>query len=79
MIDGTTDVAVTGFGTEPTQKFYLLTGPLRKLQASGRKLYYIPIEQSAIDKVNKKFGTTFLLLKVPAAPCCNRTRKSWWA
>ena len=66
LIDGTTDVAVTGFGTEPTQKFYLLTGPLRKLQASGRKLYYIPMEQSAIDKVNKKFGTTFLLLKVPA-------------
>jgi TRAP transporter TAXI family solute receptor len=66
LIDGTTDVAVTGFGTEPTQSFHLITGPLRKLQASGKKLYYIPIEQSAIDKVNAKFGTTFVTKMVKA-------------
>jgi TRAP transporter TAXI family solute receptor len=66
LIDGTTDVAVTGFGTEPKQKFHLITGPLRKLQASGKKLYYIPMEQSAIDKVNAKFGTTFVTKMVKA-------------
>ena len=66
LIDGTTDVAVTGFGTEPTQTFHLITGPLRKLQASGKKIYYVPIEQAAIDKVNKKFGTTFVTKMVKA-------------
>lgn len=66
LIDGTTDVAVTGFGTEPSQTFHLITGPLRKLQASGKKLYYIPMEQSAIDKVNAKFGTTFVTKTVKA-------------
>lgn len=66
LIDGTTDVAVTGFGTEPSQTFHLITGPLRKLQASGKDLYYIPMEQSAIDKVNAKFGTTFVTKTVKA-------------
>lgn len=60
LIDGTTDVSVTGFGTEPSQSYHLITGPLRKLEASGKKLYYIPMEQSAIDKINAKFGTTFV-------------------
>jgi TRAP transporter TAXI family solute receptor len=66
LIDGTTDVAVTGFGTEPSQTFHLITGPLRKLQASGKKIYYVPIEQPAIDKVNDKFGTTFVTKTVKA-------------
>ncbi|MFQ5774858.1 MAG: TAXI family TRAP transporter solute-binding subunit [Kiloniellaceae bacterium] len=66
LIDGTTDVAVTGFGTDPSQSFHLITGPLRKLQASGRKLYYIPIDQWAVDKVNAKFGTTFVTKVVKA-------------
>ena len=66
LIDGTTDVAVTGFGTEPSQTFHLITGPLRKLQASGKKIYYVPIEQVAIDKVNAKFGTTFVTKLVKA-------------
>lgn len=66
LIDGTTDVAVTGFGTEPSQSYHLITGPLRMLQASGKKLYYIPIDQRAIDKVNQKLGTTFVTMTVKA-------------
>jgi TRAP transporter TAXI family solute receptor len=66
LIDGTTDVAVTGFGTEPKQNFHLITGPLRMLEASGKKIYYIPMEQWAIDKVNAKFGTTFVTKMVTA-------------
>ena len=66
LIDDTTDVAVTGYGTDPSQSYHLITGPLRKLKTSGRKLYYIPIEQSAIDKVNTKFGTTFVTKIVKA-------------
>ena len=66
LIDGTTDVAVTGFGTDPSQSYHLITGPLHKLQASGKKLFYIPMEQSAIDKVNARFGTTFVTKIVEA-------------
>ena len=66
LIDGTTDVAVTGYGTDPDQQVHLLTGPLRKLQASGKKLYYLGTDQQAIDKLNEKFGTTFVALTIKA-------------
>jgi len=66
LIDGTTDVAVTGYGTDTKQSFHLITGPLRKLQASGKKLYYIPMDKWAIDKINKKFSTTFVALTIKA-------------
>ena len=66
LIDGTTDVAVSGYGTDTKQSFHLITGPLRKLQASGKKLYYIPMDKWAIEKVNKKFGTTFVSLNIKA-------------
>lgn len=74
LIDGTTDVAVTGFGTEPNQSFHLITGPLRTLEASGKTLYYIPMEQSAIDKVNAKFGTTFVTKPVKAGTMPGQTK-----
>jgi TRAP transporter TAXI family solute receptor len=66
LIDGTTDVAVTGFGMDTAGTFHLITGPLRMLEASGKQLYYIPIDQDAIDKVNAKFGTTFVTRTVKA-------------
>lgn len=74
LIDGTTDVTVTGYGTDPDQKFGLLTGPLRKLQASGKKLYYIPMDKWAIDKVNKKFSTTFVPLNLKAGTLPGQTK-----
>ena len=66
LIDGTTDVCVTGYGTDPSQSFHILSGPLRKLEASGKKLYYIPMDQWAIDKMNEKFGTTWLGMTIKA-------------
>jgi len=74
LIDGTTDVTVTGYGTDPDQKFGLLTGPLRKLQASGKKLYYIPMDKWAIDKINKKFSTTFVGLNLKAGTLPGQTK-----
>ena len=38
LIDGTTDVAVTGYGADTDQQVHLITGPLRKLDASGKDL-----------------------------------------
>lgn len=66
LIDGTTDVCITGYGTEPSQSEHLLSGPLRKLEASGKKLYYIPMDQWAIDKMNEKFGTTWIGMTIKA-------------
>ena len=66
LIDGTTDVCVTGYGTDPTQTYHLPSGPLRKLEASGKKLYYIPMDQWAIDKMNEQFGTTWLGMTIKA-------------
>ena len=38
----------------------------RTLEASGKKIHYIGIDQQAIDRVNKKFGTTFIGLTIKA-------------
>lgn len=64
FIDGTTDVTISAYGTDSTQSFHLISGPLRKLEASGKDLHYIPMEQSAIDKANEKFGTSFVTMTV---------------
>ena len=67
LIDGVTDVGLGGFGTQPTDLNSGLISPtLRKLEAAGRKVTYIGIDQSAIDKVNKKFGTTFFGITLKA-------------
>lgn len=66
LIDGATDVIVTGFGTEPSGKRNLIPGPLRQLEASGRKIYYLAADEAAIQRVNKALGLTWIMIKVPA-------------
>jgi len=66
LLDGSVDVAVTAFGTEPSLNAILVTPPMRQLEASPKALRYIGVSKEAIDKVNKKFGTTFLQVTIPA-------------
>jgi len=66
LLDGSTDCAVTGFGTEPSQTKFLISPPLRQLEAVNRQLYYIGISKEVIDIVNKKFQTTFIASTFPA-------------
>jgi hypothetical protein len=66
LIDGSVDVAVTGFGTEPNLKEWLIVPPLRQLEAAPKALRYIGVSKEAVDRVNAKFGTTFLHVTVPA-------------
>ena len=73
LIDGTTDVCVTGFGTNTDRSFNLITGPLRKLEASGKSLHYVPVDQWAIDEVNEKFGTTFVTMTLEAGTMPGQT------
>ena len=74
LIDGATDAAVTPFGAEPNQKEWLIPGPLRQLEAVNKPLYYIGVEKEVVDKVNKKFGTTFLHLTLPPGTLPTLTR-----
>lgn len=60
LIDGATDAAITPFGTEPHLKEWLIPGPLRQLEATKKKLYYLGIPKKIVDKVNAELGTTFL-------------------
>jgi TRAP transporter TAXI family solute receptor len=66
LIDGTTDVGVTPLGLEPNMKEWVILGVLRQLEASGKQLRYISTDKAAVDRLNKKYGTTFIHVTVPA-------------
>ncbi|HEX5539787.1 MAG TPA: TAXI family TRAP transporter solute-binding subunit, partial [Methylophilaceae bacterium] len=66
LIDGAADVTISVFGMEPTKTHWLIPGPLRQLEASGKQLHYIGVDKAAVDKVNKKFGMSWLYETVPA-------------
>jgi len=60
LIDGVTDVVIAGFGTQPRDLTKGLISPnLRMLEAAGKKVRFIGIDQAGIDKFNKKFNTNF--------------------
>jgi TRAP transporter TAXI family solute receptor len=75
LIDGTTDVAVTVFGMEPNMKEWMIGGPLRQLEASGKPLRYLGVDKEAIDRVNNKFGTTFIHTVIPAGTLPKQTER----
>lgn len=79
LLDGKVDAIVMGMGAEPFQKNWLIAGPMRNLEASGRKLYYIGIEPKVVDKLNKKFGTSYMSLSVPAGTLSQQDRPLWVA
>jgi len=66
LLDGKVDVITMGGAAEPKLKQWLVAGGLRTLEASGRELHYIGIDPEVIKKLNKKFGTSYLTIKVPA-------------
>ena len=60
LLDGKVQVAV-GLATITTdQSVVFPTGPIRKLAATGRPYYHIPIPKAAVDKVNKAFNAPFV-------------------
>ncbi len=65
LIDGTTDGATSVFGMEPNMKEWLIGGPLRQLEASGKPLRYLGVEKEMIDRINKRWGTTFIHAVIP--------------
>jgi TRAP transporter TAXI family solute receptor len=74
LIDGTTDVGVTPLGLEPNMKEWVILGVLRQLEASGKQLRYISTDKAAVDRLNKKYGTTFVHVTVPAGTMPKQTQ-----
>ena len=57
LLNGKVDAIVMGMGAEPHLKEWLVAGPMRTLEASGRKLYYIGMDKSALDKTETRSST----------------------
>lgn len=66
LIDGATDVITTSLAGEPTGKSFQVGGFLRQIEATGKKIHYIAVDKAAVDKLNQKFGTTFLFHTIKA-------------
>ena len=60
LIDGATDAAVTPIGAEPSLKNFIIPGPVRQLEATGKKICYLGATKEDIETLNKKFGATWL-------------------
>lgn len=58
--------------TPGEDKEWLPSSVYKKLEASGRKLHYISMDQWAIDKINKKYNTPYKLAKVPKGTLKNQ-------
>lgn len=66
LLDGVTDVAVGGFGTDPTQQEWLQVPPVLRMEASGRKMNYLGIEANVVQTLNAKFDTTWVPINIPS-------------
>lgn len=66
LIDGATDAAVTPIGAEPTLTNFIIPGPVRQLEATGKKICWLGVTEADIQKLNDKFDTTFLYVELPA-------------
>lgn len=66
LIDRATDAGITPFITNANRDVWFKPGPLRQLEATGRTMYWVGVNQNAVDSINKLFGTTFWLEKIPA-------------
>ena len=64
VIDNAADAAVVAFGTNPSYTEWNIGGPLRKLEAAGKKINYIGVDKASIDKVNDRWGAGFLIAEI---------------
>lgn len=77
LINGTADVVTSAILGDPGTGKWATGGPLVKIgaaaKASGRKLHYISVSDEAIDKINKKYGTTLFTKTLPAGTLPEQT------
>jgi TRAP-type uncharacterized transport system substrate-binding protein len=73
LLDGRVDVAV-GLTTNTSDlEIVFPTGPVRKINASGRKYVNIPISSAAVAKVNKELNSPFVSHSFPAGTVPKQT------
>lgn len=60
LLDGKVDVAVGLATITKDQTVVFPSGPVRKLAATGRKFYHIPIPNAVTEKVNKALDAPFV-------------------
>ncbi len=65
LIDGATDASVTPIGAEPTLTNFIIPGPVRQLEATGKKMCYLGVSEDIINQMNEKFGATWLYVELP--------------
>lgn len=65
LIDGATDAAVTPIGAEPSLQNFIIPGPVRQLEATGKKICYLGVTKEDVDKMNKKYGATWVHVELP--------------
>lgn len=66
LIDGATDVAVTPIGAEPSMTNFIIPGPVRQLEATGKRMCYLGVSEDIVNQLNEKFGATWLHVDLPA-------------
>ncbi|MCB2187807.1 MAG: hypothetical protein KQJ78_15400 [Deltaproteobacteria bacterium] len=74
LLDGKVDAIVMGMGAEPFGKNWLVAGPMRNLEASGREIHYLGLEKEVIEKLNQQFGTNYMPITVPAGTLPNQAK-----
>ena len=73
LIDGATDASVTPIGAEPTLTNFLIPGPVRQLEATGKPICYLGVTPEEVKKMNDKYGATWLHVKLPPNTLPNQT------
>lgn len=66
LIDGATDAAVTPIGAEPSLTNFIIPGPVRQLEATGKKICYIGSTEEDIEKLNEAYDATWIHVTLPA-------------
>jgi len=73
LLSGKVDVIMNGFITNYNQTKFNLSGIATKLDASGRKIYYIPMNPQVYEKINDMYGAFTLSILVPAGTMPKQT------
>ena len=66
LLDGATDLAAGGYGTEPSLQSWLQLPPVLRMDAAGRDMHYLGIEANVVNALNAKFNTTWVPIIIPA-------------
>lgn len=72
LIDGTADAGPIPLVAEPNAKEYQMLALGKQHEATGKKMCYLGVTKEDVEKVNKKYETTFLYGEVPAGQLPNQ-------